>query len=110
MLESFTNTPHKTIHVVIIPSDLAKKKRQVLIQVGRGNEVDVRITDISVSRVHAHIYFHQGEFYCNDNNSKFGTVALLRNPISLPQKSEHLLQIQVGKHLLEVEAESHLNC
>jgi hypothetical protein len=35
-----------------------------------------------------------------DNNSKFGTVALLRNPISLPQMSSYFFQIQVGKHLV----------
>jgi len=96
--------------VISIPEELAKKKRDVLIKVGRGAEVDVRITDISVSRFHSKIYFSKGEFFCIDNYSKFGTVALLRQPISLPQKGEHFFQIQVGKHLIEVESESHLNC
>lgn len=109
VLESFTNTPHKTIHVIQISEQMAKSKSQVLIKVGRGTEVDVRITDISVSRYHSKIYFNKGEFYWIDNNSKFGTVALLRQPISLPQKSEHFFQIQVGKHLIEMESESHLN-
>lgn len=109
VLESFTNTPHKTIHVIQISEQMAKSKNQILIKVGRGTEVDVRITDISVSRYHSKIYFHKGEFYWIDNNSKFGTVALLRQPISLPQKSEHFFQIQVGKHLIEMESESHLN-
>jgi pSer/pThr/pTyr-binding forkhead associated (FHA) protein len=108
-MESFTNTPHKTIHVVTIPSELARKKNKILVKVGRGTEVDVRITDISVSRFHSKIYFSKGEFYCQDNNSKFGTVALLRQPISLPQKGEHFFQIQVGKHLIELESESHIN-
>lgn len=110
VLESFTNTPHKTIHVVTIPNELAKKKSSILVKVGRGTEVDIRITDISVSRFHSKIYFSKGEFYCIDNFSKFGTVALLRQPISLPQKGEHFFQIQVGKHLIELEAESHINC
>lgn len=110
ILESFTNTPHKTIHVIHISEELAKKKRDVLVKVGRGTEVDIRITDISVSRYHSRIYLSKGEFFCIDNYSKFGTVALLRQPISLPQKGEHLFQIQVGKHLIEVESESHLSC
>lgn len=110
VLESFTNTPHKTIHVITIPDDVARKKKSISIQVGRGNEVDVRITDISVSRVHAKIWLNNGEFYCADNDSKFGTVVLIRNPISLPQRSEHFLHLQIGKHLIEIEAEGHLNC
>lgn len=109
VLESFTNTPHKTIHVVQIPDDLANRKKDVLVKVGRGTEVDIRITDISVSRFHSKINFSDGQFYCVDNDSKFGTVALLRHPISIPQRSDHYLQIQVGKHLIELEAESHLN-
>lgn len=109
VLESFTNTPHKTIHVITIDQQMVARKKTSLIKVGRGTEVDIRITDISVSRYHSKIYFNQGEFYCIDNDSKFGTVALLRHPISLPQRSEHFLQIQVGKHLIEIEAESHLN-
>lgn len=109
VLESFTNTPHKTIHVLQMPENLVNRKKDVLVKVGRGTEVDVRITDISVSRYHSKIYFHQGEFYWVDNDSKFGTVALLREPISLPQKSDHIVQLQIGKHLIEIESESHLN-
>jgi pSer/pThr/pTyr-binding forkhead associated (FHA) protein len=62
-MESFTNTPHKTIHVVVIPESVAKKKKEILIKVGRGTEVDIRITDISVSRFHARIQYAHGEFY-----------------------------------------------
>ena len=63
VMESFTNTPHKTIHVVVIPESVAKKKKEILIKVGRGTEVDIRITDISVSRFHARIQYAHGEFY-----------------------------------------------
>lgn len=63
MLESFTNTPHKTIHVVTVPQKYTKKKKELMIKVGRGTEADVRITDISVSRFHSKIYFYDGEFY-----------------------------------------------
>lgn len=46
--------------------------------VGRGHDSDVRISDISVSRVHAHINFNQGNFYLEDNNSKFGTLVQIK--------------------------------
>ena len=46
------------------------------IRVGRGHDADIRVTDISVSRFHARINrdLNTGEFYVEDNNSKFGTL------------------------------------
>ena len=52
ILESLTNTPHKTIHVIQIPERLVKPNKSVLIKVGREEKVDVRITDVSVSKYH----------------------------------------------------------
>lgn len=47
------------------------------IQLGRGQEAHVKVTDISVSRLHAFILkSRQGFFYLCDNNSKFGTLVL----------------------------------
>lgn len=48
---------------------------------GRGHDADVRVTDISVSRCHAYLKKSQlGFFYICDNNSKFGTLSLVRQP------------------------------
>ena len=45
------------------------------IRLGRGHDTDVRIHDISVSRLHAHIKRgDHGRYYIEDNNSKFGTL------------------------------------
>jgi len=44
-------------------------------RVGRGHDVDIRVTDISVSRFHARINkADDGNFYVEDNRSKFGTL------------------------------------
>ena len=54
------------------------------IKVGRGHDSQVRVTDISVSRFHA--LFRktiQGDFILEDNNSKFGTLVLVRRPYML---------------------------
>ena len=51
---------------------------------GRGNDNDFKISDISVSRLHA--TFTRGEdkeLYIQDNNSKFGTLVKLRSPLIL---------------------------
>ena len=43
--------------------------------------MDIRITDISVSRKHAILHYENGKFFLEDNNSKFGTLILLKQPI-----------------------------
>lgn len=43
-------------------------------KIGRGHESDVRISDISVSRVHAKLCFENGDFYIEDYGSKFGSL------------------------------------
>ena len=47
-------------------------------KLGRGHESDVRVTDISVSRLHATIVCNNDGFFIEDNNSKFGTLALVQ--------------------------------
>lgn len=48
-----------------------------IFKLGRGHESDVRVTDISVSRVHASIICNKDGFFIEDNTSKFGTLALV---------------------------------
>jgi len=51
------------------------------IKIGRGHDADVRVTDISVSRLHCSIKVNKaGFFYIEDHTSKFGTLALVRSP------------------------------
>ena len=41
-------------------------KKDESVVVGRGQEANVRITDISVSRAHSKLYFSDGKFYMLD--------------------------------------------
>jgi len=43
------------------------------IRLGRGHQCDLRISDISISRVHALLKYKDGKFLVFDNESKFGT-------------------------------------
>ena len=54
-----------------------------MFKMGRGHESDLRINDISVSRLHAMIKYKNGKFFLEDNVSKFGTLVLInkRTPI-----------------------------
>lgn len=53
------------------------------VKMGRGHDSDIRISDISVSRVHASIKYQDGTFFFADNDSKFGTLMLLKEPVGL---------------------------
>jgi hypothetical protein len=65
---------------------------------GRGHDSDVRINDISVSRIHASICLSNGEIYLKDLKSKFGTLALLKNDIEV---FENKICLQIGRTYAE---------
>ena len=77
------------IHV-LIATDQKKEFRM-----GRGHESEVRVNDISVSRLHAIIKFKENGFYVQDNNSKFGTLSLVRG--KLPMELDKAFAVQIGR-------------
>lgn len=48
------------------------------LKVGRGHQCEMRVNDISVSRIHAEIRFENNKFYIKDLKSKFGTLVKFR--------------------------------
>lgn len=50
---------------------------------GRGHQCDIRISDISVSRLHAFIKYEDGNFIIIDNNSKFGTLVKMNKKFEI---------------------------
>ena len=78
MLESLD---HLNNHV---STSLAKEKEKLLhliltddkepIKIGRANQCEIRLMDISVSRRHAEIKLVQGDFFIKDTDAKFGTL------------------------------------
>ena len=53
-------------------------------KVGRAQSADIRISDISVSRFHSNLFLcNDGTLAIVDNNSKFGTLKLIQEPIKL---------------------------
>jgi len=71
-LESISSNTSKVVHVLNLVDEDS-------ISLGRGHDIAVRVTDISVSRCHAIIKKSAlGFFYIIDNASKFGTLALVR--------------------------------
>lgn len=87
---------NNTKTVYVINTDNEKEEMKI----GRGQDSDIRISDISVSRFHASIRRQGDKFILKDNNSKFGTLACLKKPLCLSNfPSVHL---QVGRTLMQV--------
>jgi pSer/pThr/pTyr-binding forkhead associated (FHA) protein len=67
------------------------------IKIGRGHQCDIRVTDISVSRVHAFIKLVNGKFVLFDNESKFGTLVKLQRDIQINFEKK---AFQIGRTVL----------
>ncbi len=70
----------RMIHVLGVSLESKEK-----FKLGRGHESEVRVNDISVSRCHAIIKYRDDGFYIEDNNSKFGTIVLVKEKLPLEQ-------------------------
>ena len=71
------------------------------LKIGRGHEANLTLGDISVSRVHAILSIANKTVFLEDNNSKFGTLCLVKNQV-LKLIEDLPLQIQIGR--------TYLNC
>ena len=69
---------------------------------GRGFSSDIRINDVSVSRVHAEIKLEKGHFYVQDLSSRFGTFILLRDSKNLLEQNKWI-RLQIGRSVLEMK-------
>ena len=95
VLESISSNTSKVIHVV-------NMSNTVKLYIGRGHDAHVRVTDISVSRLHAVlIKSTQGYYFLTDNDSKFGTLALVKTPLEL--QPDTLTTLQIGRTLFDFE-------
>lgn len=94
VLESLSQEKNNSRIIHIIRPSPQKE----VFKLGRGHESDLRINDISVSRCHAKIKLENGRFLLEDNNSKFGTLVLVkqRTPL-LPTYNK---AVQVGRTVI----------
>lgn len=75
MLESLNHEKNTSRIIHVITPNEAK----FVFKLGRGHESDIRVSDISVSRIHALISCTKHGITIEDNMSKFGTLILIRN-------------------------------
>ena len=68
--------------------------KQIPIKLGRGQKSNFKISDISVSRIHAFLQFYENNFRIFDNDSKFGTLIKLTKRFEIKPKK---FAIQIGR-------------
>lgn len=68
------------------------------VTLGRGHESDVRINDISVSRLHATLNFVNGRIRIRDLKSKFGSLVLVKKDLHIKSKK---INLQIGRTYIE---------
>ena len=74
VLESMRADKHKAKFIHIISFD-----KKSSINIGRANECELSISELSVSRFHCIIHKDEGDLFLEDNSSKFGTLILIQN-------------------------------
>lgn len=91
LMESLTFEKNSSRIIQLIKPSQSCEETQIF-KMGRGHESDVRVCDISVSRVHALLKYNstKGVFLMEDNLSKFGTLVI-------PKTSQILLEPELTK-------------
>ena len=103
VLESINFVRDGIYCVMIIIFTFHNKKEEYFL--GRGHEATFKISDISISRVHAKFYLKDENIIIDDLGSKFGTLLLVRNSIDVTEMIEKKIKIQIGRSVFWVEDE-----
>lgn len=82
----------KIVHII----DFKQLKE---LTVGRGHDNKVRITDISISRLHWKFFCKNNQIYIDDLGSKFGSLIAEKRPLDLSTADKDTF-IQIGRTLL----------
>jgi len=77
------------------------------ITVGRSQECEWRLQDVSVSRHHANLIWSNGNIYVEDNKSKFGTLKSYDVPLEI--QADTKLTLQMGRTICEFTMEKPWN-
>ena len=99
ILESLTLDKHNTKYIYVVSLD----KNNQQINIGRGHESHLLLSDISVSRLHCFLTIDNRakKIYLHDNHSKFGTLILIQAP-SIKLAESLKLYLQIGKTFFEM--------
>ena len=103
ILESLNFDKHNKKYIYIISLDNIKK-----LQIGRGNNSDIFLNDMSVSRVHCFFIIENENIFLEDNNSKFGSLVLMQMPNIILAENVPLY-MQVGRTFICCKVKNKFN-
>ena len=107
ILESVNFVKDGVYCIMIIIFTFPNKKEEFFL--GRGHEASFKISDISISRVHAKIYLKEDNVVIDDLGSKFGTLLLVRKNIDVNEMIEKKMKIQIGRNVVWVDKDENEN-
>ena len=97
VLESMRADKHRAKFIHMISFDNKES-----VHIGRANECELSIAELSVSRFHCIIHKDDGELYLEDNTSKFGTLVLVQNNNLIVHNSLPL-NLQICKTFIKIK-------
>ena len=93
------------IYCMMVIIFLFPNKKEVF-YLGRGHEASFKISDISISRIHAKIYLKDENIFIDDLGSKFGTLLLARNSIDVGEMLDKKMKIQIGRNVIWLDKDN----
>ena len=80
-------------------------QNQSVLKIGRGHECQMRISDVSISRLHAFLRMDEnGDVFLEDQHSKFGTLVDAETGLDVPNNGN--ISIQSGRTLITLSTAS----
>ena len=104
VLESINFVKDGIYCVMVIIFTFPNKREEYFL--GRGHEATFKISDISISRVHAKFYLKDENIVIDDLGSKFGTLLLVRNSIDVGEMIEKKMKIQIGRNVIWLDKDN----
>ena len=104
VLESMRADKHRAKFIHIISFDTKDS-----INLGRANECELSIAELSVSRYHCIIHKDDGDVFIEDNSSKFGTLILVQNN-NLIISDSLPLNLQINKTFIKIKVPTISGC
>ena len=103
VLESMNVDKEKVKYIHLISFD-----NKFSINIGRANECDLSIAELSVSRYHCMLHKEDGDLFLEDNSSKFGTLVLIQNN-NMIMNDFVPLRIQINKTYIKLKVQKAFN-
>jgi len=82
----------------------APKLSSALLKIGRSNQAELQVDDVSLSRIHTMISYTDGHFVLKDNDSKFQTLVKPTEAETLRQSADPIT-VQSGRTVLSFSME-----